>query len=72
MDFDQTCIDSLMGGGESRSDFGDLDLIFKVTLALLNFLNRDSLCYLMNQWMDFDQTCIELLLVEVKELFRFW
>ena len=32
MDFDQTCIDTLLGKGEL--EFGDLDLIFKVTLAL--------------------------------------
>ena len=36
MDFDQTCIGlvTLLGGGEELLDFGDLDLIFKVTVAL--------------------------------------
>ena len=33
MDFDQTFIDSLLGGGEEIR-FGDHDLIFKVTPAL--------------------------------------
>ena len=33
-DFDQTCIDTLLGGGEELIRFGDLDLIFKVTGAL--------------------------------------
>ena len=30
-----------------------------------------SLCYLLNQWMDFDQTCINILLGGRKELIRF-
>ena len=36
MDFDQTFIDTLLGGGEEFIEFGDLDLIFifKVTSAL--------------------------------------
>ena len=35
MDFYQTCIDTLLGGGEElRLDFGDLDYIFKITGAL--------------------------------------
>ena len=42
-------------------DFGDLDLIFKVTLALCfetQILIEKSLCahYLLNQWLEFDQT----------------
>ena len=31
MDFDQTCIDTWLGGGKELIRFGDLDLIFKVT-----------------------------------------
>ena len=34
MNFYQTCIDTLLGGWNEYSDFGDLDLIFKVTAAL--------------------------------------
>ena len=35
MDFDQICIDALLGGGkELKLNFGDLDLIFKFTAAL--------------------------------------
>ena len=36
MDFDQTCMDTLLGGGEEliRLDYDDLVLIFKVTRAL--------------------------------------
>ena len=34
MDFDQICIDTLLGGGKCLIYFGDLDLIFKVTVAL--------------------------------------
>ena len=33
MDFDQTCTDTLLGGGTSPLDFADLDLIFKVSAA---------------------------------------
>ena len=33
MDFDQTRIYTLLGGGEGPLDFGDIDLIFKVTRA---------------------------------------
>ena len=31
MDFDLTCTDTLLGGGTSLLDFGDIDLIFKVS-----------------------------------------
>ena len=62
MDFDQTCKDIFLGGGTSWLDFGDLDLIFKVTPALWNVQNRVSVRYLLNQLMDFDQTCIDTLL----------
>ena len=31
MDFDQTCIYTLLGGGEKYIKFGELDLVFKVT-----------------------------------------
>ena len=48
MDFDQTCIDTLLGGGKSCLDFGDLDLIFKVTAALSNVQNMVSVRYLLN------------------------
>ena len=34
MYFDQTCIDTLLGGGEELIRLSDLDLIFKVTQAL--------------------------------------
>ena len=59
MDFDQTRKVTLMGGGESGLDFGDLDLIFKATPPLLNVQNRISVQYLMDLWMDFDQICID-------------
>ena len=34
MDFDKTCIDTLLEGGKELIRFSDLDLIFKVTQAL--------------------------------------
>ena len=34
MNFAQTCIDTLLGGGTCGLDLGDLDLIFKVTPEL--------------------------------------
>ena len=32
VDFDHTCIETPLGHGEEMNTFGDLDLIFKVTL----------------------------------------
>ena len=58
MDFDQTCIKTLLGGG---GDFGDPNLIFKVT-STVNTLNisfliqkRTSPPYILNQTLDSDQ-----------------
>ena len=63
---------SFLGGEEdcweerkSRSDFDYLDLILKVTPALWNVQNRVYVTYLLNQWMDFDQTCIDTLMGRV-------
>ena len=54
MDCDQTCI-KVKVGGKSLLDFGDLDLIFKVTVPLLNEQNFISTCYLLNCMKDSDQ-----------------
>ena len=43
---------------------GDLDLIFKVLVLLVE--------YRLNQWMDFPQTCINISLRQAKELICFW
>ena len=56
--------------GKSWLDFGDLGLIFKVTLALWNVQNIVSVRYL-NQWVDFDQTSIDTLFGG-EEVNRFW
>ena len=56
----------------SLLDFGYLNLILKVTLALGNVGNRVSVRYLLNQWMDFAQTCIDTLLGVWEELIKFW
>ena len=48
--------------GKSWFDLGDLDLIFKVTPALWNVQNKVFLRCTLNQWKDFDQTCIDTLL----------
>ena len=61
-----------MGGGKSWWDLGDLDLIFKVTPVLWNAQNRVSMRYIMNQWKDFDQACIDTLLEEWEEFITFW
>ena len=42
--------------------FGDLDLIFKVTATFCYVRNFVSGRYLLNQWTDFDQTCIDTML----------
>ena len=39
-------------------DFGDLDSIFKVTLGLRLLENGLSALYLIEEWMNFDQTYI--------------
>ena len=46
--FDQTCIDTLLGEGKEVLRFGDLDLIFKVTLVLGNVQNMVSMRHLLN------------------------
>ena len=48
--------------GKSLSDFVDLDLIFKVTVPLWNVQNMASVRYLLNKYMDFDQTCMDSLI----------
>ena len=61
------CIVSL-GHNEESIIFGDLDLIFKVTICKHQpFLSS----YLMNQCMDFLQTYIDTLFGEGKELLDF-
>ena len=51
---------------------GRVGLIFKVTSALWNVRNRVSVCYFLNQWIDFDQTCIDTLLGGGEEYIKFW
>ena len=56
MKFDQTV--HHCDGGKKWLDFGDLDLIFKITPALWNSnFYRKSLSahYLLNQWLEFAQ-----------------
>ena len=55
----------------SLLNFGYLNLILKVTSALGNAPNRVSVRYLLNQWVEFDQTCIDTLLGGWEELIRF-
>ena len=57
--------------GKSWFDFGDLDLIFRVTPAVLHVQNRFSVHYLLNQRMDFNQTCLDILFGVGEELIRF-
>ena len=52
--------------------FDDLDLIFKVAGGLRLLDNGLSARYLLNEWMDFDQTCIAILLRQRQELIRFF
>ena len=49
-----------------------LDLILKVIQALCNVQNGVSMGFILNQWMDFDQICIETLLEGWEEMVRFW
>ena len=43
--------------GKSTPNIDELNLIFKVASALWNIQNRVSVCYLLNKWIDFEQTC---------------
>ena len=63
-------IDSLLGRGKELINFGDFDLIFNVTPAL--YVHRVCVHYLLDQWMDFDQTCINAMLGEGEVLIGFW
>ena len=53
-------------------NFGDLDPIFKVTGGLRLLENGLSVHYLLNEWIDFHQTCTTVLLRQGQELIRFW
>ena len=70
MDFDQTCVNTLLGE-EELIIFGDLYLIFMVTLTLRNVQNSASVHYLLTLWVDFEQTCIDIVLGKGKELITF-
>ena len=52
--------------------FGDLDPIFKVAGELRLLDNGLSACYLLNEWMNFNQTCTATMLRHEKELITFW
>ena len=62
VDFDQTYTETPFGHGKKWLDFGDLDLIFKVTPAIWmsNFDKKSfSAPFLLNQMIDSGQTlCI--------------
>ena len=59
-------------GEKCLLDFGDLDLIFKVTRALRLLENGLSAPHLLKELIDFNQTCTSILLGHVKEQIRFW
>ena len=52
--------------------FGDLDPIFKVAGGLRLLDSGLSARYLLNEWMEFDQTCTAVLLRQRQELIRFF
>ena len=58
--------------GKKWLDFGDLDLIFKVTQTQI--LIEKSLCAhcILNQWLEFYQTSTDTSLGQGKEVIRFW
>ena len=53
----------------NRREGDILVLVWILSLSILS--SFISVCYLWNEWMDFDQTCIDALLAEQKELIRF-
>ena len=56
---------------KNRLDFGNIDLIFKVTLRLRLLENGFSAPCLLKEWVYFDQTCITILFGHAKDLIRF-
>ena len=64
MDFNITCTAKLLWHGKFY--FGDLDLIFKVAGGLRLLDNGLSARYLLNEWMDFNQTCTAILLRQTR------
>ena len=58
MDFDQTCIDTFLGGGKEVIDFDDLELFSRSQHFELSNFDQKSLSapYLLNQMTDSGQT----------------
>ena len=54
---------------KSCLDFGDLDLIFKVTATFFKVSNFIAGLYLLNQCTAFDETCTDTLLGGWEEFF---
>ena len=52
--------------------FDDLDPIFKVAGGIRLLDNGLSARHLLNEWMDFDQTCTAILFRQRQELIRFF
>ena len=73
MDFDQTCIDTLLVEGKEFIRFWTVgyDLIFKVKVTLWVASAFISVFYLLHQLVDFDQTCIDTLFVGGKKFIKF-
>ena len=59
------------GMENNKCYFDDFGLIFKVAGGLRLLDNSLSARYLLNEWMDFDQTCTGILLRQRQELIRF-
>ena len=71
MEFDQTNSATSLWWRNKWLDFGDLDLIFKVTRHFESqILIEKSLCahYLLNQWLEFDQTSTDTSVGQGKKL----
>ena len=68
MDFSYPCTAKLLW--QITFYFGDLDPIFMVTGGLRLLDNDLSARYLLNEWIDFDQICTAILLIQRQELIR--
>ena len=55
---------------KKRSDFGDLDPIFKLTGGQRKLENALCAPYLLKGWMDFKQICTYVSLGDAKEVIR--
>ena len=66
------CIDALLEGWAELIRFGLTLTLFAMSSSYIDYKSAISTHYLPNQWFNFNQTCIDILLGEDYKLIRFW